>query len=124
LYLYISAYVTPFFFYYKIIFPVHLSYFSLFSILPTLHSTETALGKLCGIVGKFRCHKVCPTNLPLSRNAKNERTTLLHLSQFFHHQICYTPNLLLDKVRFSPPSSTNAWKLIPYMYCQRGSPAL
>ena len=70
-----------------------------------------------------RRHCVCPTNRPLMRTAKIERSTLLHLPQFYHHQICYTHSLLLYKVLFTPPSSTNTWKLIPYMTYQRGSPA-
>jgi len=96
----------------------------LFLSLPTLHSTETALSYLRGIVGQFRRYSVCPINLPLSRTAKIERYTLLHHSQFFYHHICYTYNLLLDKVLFAPLSNTNAWKLIPYIFYQRGSPAL
>ena len=97
---------------------------SLFWTLPTFHSTETELCNLCGIDDQIRRYSVCPTNLPISRTAKIERSTLLHLLQFFHRQICYTVNLLLDKVLFTTLSSTNVWKLIPYMLYQRGSLAL
>jgi len=96
----------------------------LFLSLPTLHSTETALSYLRGIVGQFRRYSVCPTNLPLSRTAKIERSTLLHHPQFFYHHICYTHNLILDNVLFTPLSSTNAWKLIPYIFYQSFNPAL
>jgi len=95
----------------------------LLSTLATLHSTETELDKLCAIVGQFRLYSVCQTNLPLSRTSKIERSTFLHLPQFFHHQICYTQNLLLYKALFTPPSSTNVWELIPNMLYQRGGPA-
>jgi len=57
------------------------------------------------------------------RTPKIERSTLLHIPQFFHQQICYTHSLLLYKVLVTPPSSTNAWKRIPRMFYQRGSPA-
>jgi hypothetical protein len=113
---YFCIFKSIFFFYCKKIFSVHLPYcfFVLDSTDITFYRGRTQ--ELCCVIGQFRRHIACPTNLPLIRTAKIERSTFLQLTQFFHQHICCTLNLLLDKILFTSPSSTNAWNIIPYMH--------